>query len=91
MQSPAVYAVLLVKHFFYSVGGRLAVFGHQGFKFSQLSANKILKQPRENRKDKGIIFSNLGAHSILEAPTLGANNLFPIMRLLAPRDNWKDK
>ena len=27
-------------------------------------------------KDKGIPFPNLGANILLEAPTLGANNLF---------------
>ena len=77
--------------FFYSVWGRLAVFGNQGLKFSKLCANRILKQPRENRKDKGITFANLGAHIILEARTVGANNLFPIMRLLAQRENGIDK
>ena len=30
----------------------------------------------ENMKDKGIAFPNLGANILLEAPTLGANNLF---------------
>ena len=37
--------------------------------------------------------SNLGANISLdlEAPTLGANNLFPTRRLLAPRENMKDK
>ena len=27
----------------------------------------------------------------LEAPTLGANNLYPTRRLLAPRENMRDK
>ena len=37
--------------------------------------------------------SELGANISLdlEAPTLGANNLFPSRRLLAPRENMKDK
>ena len=45
------------------------------------------------RRNKGIIFSNLGANISLdlEAPILGANNLFPTRRLLAPRENMKDK
>ena len=34
--------------------------------------------PRENMKDKGIPFHNLGANILLEASTLGANYLFHI-------------
>ena len=37
-----------------------------------------LLAPRENMKDKGNPFPNLGANILLEAPTLGANNLFLI-------------
>ena len=44
-------------------------------------------------KTEGIQFSKLGANISLdlEAPTIGANNLFPTRRLLAPRENMKYK
>ena len=44
-------------------------------------------------KNKGNQYSSLGANISLEldAPTLGAYNLFPTRRLLAPRENMTDK
>ena len=53
---------------------------------------KYTKRKVRGRK-KGIQFSYLGANISLdlEAPILGANNLFPSRRLLAPRENMKDK
>ena len=35
-----------------------------------------LLAPRENGKNKGVSYPNIGANFLKEAPTLGANNLF---------------